>query len=43
MAEFGYLRVSYVGQNTVRQFANINLDKTFIDKISRTSCNRPEL
>ena len=39
----GYVRVSSVGQNTVRQLDGVPLDKTFTDKVSGNDTNRPEL
>ncbi|MYM65408.1 recombinase family protein [Pseudoduganella sp. FT55W] len=39
----GYVRVSSVGQNTVRQLDGIELDETFTDKCSGSDTNRPEL
>ncbi len=39
----GYIRVSSESQNTDRQLDGINLDKTFIEKISGSKKNRPEL
>lgn len=39
----GYVRVSSIGQNTDRQLDNIQLDKVFVDKISGSTKNRPEL
>ena len=41
--QVGYIRVSTVDQNTDRQLADIDLDKTFEDKCSGGSRNRPEL
>ena len=39
----GYVRVSSVGQNTVRQLDGIELDKVFTDKCSGGDTNRPAL
>lgn len=39
----GYIRVSTAQQNTARQLDGVSLDKTFEDKISGKSINRPEL
>lgn len=39
----GYIRVSSVDQNTVRQLDGILLDKTFTDKASGKDTNRPQL
>jgi DNA invertase Pin-like site-specific DNA recombinase len=39
----GYVRVSSVGQNTVRQLDGIELDEVFTDKCSGSDTNRPEL
>lgn len=39
----GYIRVSSAGQNTDRQLDGIPLDKTFTEKISGQSTNRPQL
>lgn len=39
----GYIRVSTIDQNEVRQLEGIELDKTFIDKISGHSTDRPGL
>lgn len=39
----GYVRVSSVGQNTVRQLDGITLDKVFTDKCSGSDTNRPAL
>lgn len=39
----GYIRVSSDDQNTARQLEGLDLDKTFIDKISGKDLNRPEL
>ena len=41
--EIGYIRVSSVGQNTVRQLAGIPLEKTFTDKQTGSSADRPQL
>jgi DNA invertase Pin-like site-specific DNA recombinase len=39
----GYIRVSSVGQNTVRQLDGIEVDKMFTDKCSGSDTNRPAL
>ena len=39
----GYIRVSTIDQNIDRQLEGIELDKTFIDKISGRSVERPAL
>lgn len=39
----GYIRVSTIDQNEARQLEGIELDKTFIDKISGRSTDRPAL
>ena len=39
----GYIRVSSIDQNTVRQLDGVTLDKTFTDKASGKDTNRPEL
>ena len=39
----GYVRVSSVDQNTVRQLDGIQLDKVFTDKASGKDTNRPQL
>lgn len=39
----GYIRVSSVDQNTERQLDNLNLDKVFIDKMTGSTKDRPEL
>lgn len=39
----GYIRVSTVGQNTVRQLDGINLDKVFTDQCSGKDTKRPQL
>jgi DNA invertase Pin-like site-specific DNA recombinase len=39
----GYIRVSSVGQNTERQLDGIALDRTFEDKVSGKSQDRPAL
>ena len=39
----GYVRVSSVGQNTVRQLDGLNLDRTFEDRVSGKSLDRPQL
>ena len=39
----GYIRVSTVEQNTIRQLEGINLDKVFTDKCSGKDTKRPQL
>ena len=39
----GYVRVSSVDQNTVRQLDGVQLDKVFSDKASGKDTNRPQL
>jgi DNA invertase Pin-like site-specific DNA recombinase len=39
----GYIRVSSIDQNTVRQLDGIELDKVFTDKASGKDTNRPQL
>ena len=39
----GYVRVSSVHQNTVRQLDGLTLDKTFEDKVSGKNMDRPQL
>ena len=39
----GYIRVSSVSQNTVRQLSGINLHKIFTDKCSGKDAQRPQL
>lgn len=39
----GYIRVSTVEQNTARQLDGVALDKTFTDRVSGKSVNRPQL
>ena len=39
----GYVRVSSSGQNTARQLNGFELDKVFIDKITGTQLDRPQL
>lgn len=41
--KIGYIRVSTVEQNTIRQLDGLQLDKTFIDKCSGKDTNRPQL
>lgn len=41
--KIGYIRVSTIDQNEARQLEGIELDKTFIDKISGCSTDRPAL
>lgn len=39
----GYIRVSSIDQNTVRQLDGVQVDKTFTDKASGKDTNRPQL
>src|ERR1019366_5435347 len=39
----GYVRVSSIDQNTVRQLDGVQLDKVFTDKASGKDTNRPQL
>ncbi|GAB7026032.1 recombinase family protein [Geotalea toluenoxydans] len=39
----GYVRVSSVDQNTDRQLDGVQVDKTFLEKVSGKDTNRPEL
>ena len=39
----GYIRVSTLEQNTVRQLDGIQLDKVYTDKASGKDQNRPQL
>ncbi|MFL1780500.1 Recombinase family protein [Candidatus Hepatincolaceae symbiont of Richtersius coronifer] len=39
----GYIRVSTIEQTTERQLEGVGLDRSFIDKVSGKSLNRPEL
>jgi DNA invertase Pin-like site-specific DNA recombinase len=39
----GYLRVSTLDQNEVRQLEGVDLDKTFTDKASGKDVKRPQL
>lgn len=39
----GYIRVSTIDQNTIRQLDGIQLDKKFTDKASGKDTNRPQL
>ena len=41
--KIGYIRVSSVEQNTDRQLVDIELDKTFEEKVSAKTTNRPQL
>ncbi|HHG3529922.1 TPA: recombinase family protein [Vibrio parahaemolyticus] len=43
MSKVGYIRVSTVQQNTVRQLDGIELDKVFTDKCSGSTTDRVEL
>ena len=39
----GYVRVSSIDQNTVRQLDGVQLDRVFTDKASGKDTNRPQL
>ena len=41
--KIGYVRVSTVDQNTERQLIGIELDKTFEEKVSANTLDRPQL
>jgi len=41
--DFGYVRVSSVDQNTVRQLDGVKLDQVFTDKVSGGTADRPQL
>lgn len=41
--DIGYIRVSSVDQNTVRQLDGVQLDQVFTDKVSGGTVDRPEL
>lgn len=43
MANIGYIRVSTSDQNTERQLDGLQLDKTFTDKVSGATTDRPKL
>jgi DNA invertase Pin-like site-specific DNA recombinase len=43
MANVGYIRVSTVDQNTVRQLDGIELDKTYSEYASGKNTNREQL
>ena len=43
MAHVGYVRVSSVDQNTVRQLDGVELDKVFMEKLSGATVKRPQL
>ncbi|ELB2795691.1 recombinase family protein [Vibrio alginolyticus] len=43
MSKVGYIRVSTVQQNTVRQLDGIELDKVFVDKCSGSTTDREQL
>lgn len=43
MAQVGYVRVSSVDQQTDRQLDGMALDKTFTDKVSGATTDRPQL
>lgn len=41
--KIGYIRVSSTDQNTERQLDGLQLDRTFTDKVSGKSTDRPQL
>lgn len=41
--QIGYVRVSSASQNEARQLVDVKLDKTFTDKVSGSTTNRPAL
>ena len=43
MADVGYIRVSSADQNTARQLDGVQLDKTFIEKVSGANTDREQL
>lgn len=43
MSDVGYIRVSSVGQNTLRQLMGVKLDRTFEEKVSAKDMQRPKL
>jgi len=43
MTDIAYIRVSSVDQNTDRQLADLKVDKTFTDRCSGGSSDRPAL
>lgn len=43
MANVAYIRVSSVDQNTDRQLDGVQVDKTFTDKVSGATIDRPQL
>ena len=43
MANVGYIRVSSAEQNTARQLDGVQLDKTFIEKVSGANTDREQL
>jgi DNA invertase Pin-like site-specific DNA recombinase len=43
MANVGYIRVSSADQNTARQLDGVQLDKTFIEKVSGATADREQL
>ncbi|MFR0693422.1 recombinase family protein [Enterobacterales bacterium AE_CKDN230030158-1A_HGKHYDSX7] len=43
MAQVGYIRISSVDQNTARQLDGVSVDKTFTDKVSGATTDRPQL
>lgn len=43
MAHVAYIRVSSEGQNTDRQLDSITVDRTFTDKVSGATTDRPQL
>lgn len=42
-ARLGYIRVSSLDQNELRQLDGIEVDRTFVDKASGKDVNRPKL
>ncbi|MCY1303436.1 Transposon Tn3 resolvase [compost metagenome] len=43
MAKVGYVRISSADQNTARQLDGVQVDKTFTDKVSGATTDRPQL
>ncbi|MCY1535872.1 DNA-invertase hin [compost metagenome] len=43
MAQVGYVRISGVDQNTARQLDGVQVDKTYTDKVSGATTDRPQL
>ena len=41
--KIGYMRVSSADQNTERQLDGLTMDRTFTDKVSVKSTDRPQL